>query len=123
MSPTTKTRARTTKKAGSTHPLDEADTQKTILSHLKAGTLTLSAASSSPIHTGLTLEAVDTIDGCRQRLLNAAVLLGLGLSHLDDALDPESIQVALLDVVDRLREDATQIAVTMELAGAKGRVR
>lgn len=57
---------------------------------------------SADTHTSLTLEDVDTINGCRQRLLNAAVLLELGLYHLDDEEvgDSESIQLALLDVVE-----------------------
>jgi hypothetical protein len=73
------------------------------------------------IHTSLTVEDVDKIHECQRRLLNAAVLLELGLYRLLDGaevpFDPEAIQQALLDVVQYLREDATQIGVTVELAG------
>lgn len=74
------------------------------------------------LHTGLTLEDVDTINGCRQRLLSSAVLLELGLSHMEGdevSSDPEAIRIAMLDVVDRLREDVTLIAATIELAGGR----
>lgn len=72
----------------------------------------------SPIHTPLTLDDVDVITECRSRLLNAAVLLELGLHHLDDedVGDPECISLALLDLVDRVREETTMIEATMELA-------
>ena len=66
------------------------------------------------VHTGLTLEDVDTINGCRQRLLSALALLELGLNHMDDdQTTEEEIQIALLDLVDRLRADVTLINVTI----------
>lgn len=72
--------------------------------------------------TALTIEDVDAINNNCQQLLDAAVLLDLGLQHiLDDDpahLDPESIQLALLGVVQQIREAATIIHGRIELAGA-----
>lgn len=84
---------------------------------------TLPATPVPPaIHTPLTIDDVDTIGACHYRVLNAVVLLELGLQHMDSEeviSDPESIQAALLDVVSRLREDATMIDVTMKLAAQR----
>jgi hypothetical protein len=82
-------------------------------------TRTRTTPEQPSVHTPLTLADVDTINACRLRLLNAAVLLELGLNHMDDVADvaPECIQDALLDVVERLREDTTLIATTIQLAG------
>jgi hypothetical protein len=80
-------------------------------------------ATAEPlVHTKLTVGDIDTINACRLRLLNAAVLLQMGLLHHDDEEisgdDPEAIiSDALLDVVDRLREDVTLIGVTINQAG------
>ncbi len=74
--------------------------------------------TASITHTGLTIEDVDTIHECQRRLLNAAVLLELGLYRLLDGaeppFDPEAIQQALLDVAQQVREDATTIGGRME---------
>lgn len=75
MKPTT--RARTTKKAGSTHPLDEADTKKTIISHLKAGTLTLSAPTR--------INRVDLIDFINLESSNV-IALGKMVRAISDVL-------------------------------------
>jgi len=70
------------------------------------------------VHTGLTVNDVDTINACQDRILHNAILLRL---HLDpdasDAMEEfetfEALRPSLEAVAARIVEDATLIHVTV----------
>jgi hypothetical protein len=73
------------------------------------------------VHTGLTIDDVDTITACQGRILDNIILvrahLNLDASEAMEEFEAfENLRGALYDVATRIMEDASLIHATMELA-------
>jgi hypothetical protein len=84
-------------------------------------TATLAAVT---VHTALTVEDVDTINACPDRILHNTILVRALLNEdavaaLDEFETLENLLPALHDVATRIMEDATLIHARMELAEAR----